>query len=90
MGLMLPIVAEEGLASINAAKLAKKHLNQELYKKMNKINFKAFSSYFFAMILTGIGTYVANYIKDGLTGGLKLKQAAQDNNAKEKTEDTRK
>lgn len=67
---LLPTVAEEGLASINGAKLAKKYLSTELYKKMNSLNTKAFISYVLAMFMAGLGTNLAIYIKDKVTGEL--------------------
>lgn len=61
---MLPTVAEEGLASINGAKLAKNVMNVDMYKKLNKINAKAFGSYAILAALIGIFTQLAVNIKD--------------------------
>ena len=77
---MLPLVAEEGVASLNAKKLGKDVLSPELYKKMNNMNLKAFCSYFLAMVLAGAGLTLANYIKDKVTGPMPPKE--------QKTEDT--
>lgn len=61
---MIPTIAEEGLASVNANKLAKKVLSPELLKKMNNLNFKAWTSYVAAAtIMSGCGA-LAVWIKD--------------------------
>ena len=72
---LVPLVAEEGLASIKGGKLAKKVLSPELYKKVNKSNIKAFSAYSILMIMVGCGTALANYLKDKATGPLLDKNA---------------
>ena len=66
----LPIVTEEGLASLRGAELAKKLLSPELCSKVNKANGIAFGSYALAMILAGAATTFANYLKDKVTGPL--------------------
>ena len=77
---MLPIVAEEGLASINGAKLAKNILPKNLYKKMNNFNAKAFASYTLWMICAGLGVTFANYVKDKVTGPLPSKMPKEGSN----------
>lgn len=53
-GAMVPVMAEEGLASIRGGKLAKKVLTPELLKKVNKGNALAWGSYLLsALLLTG-------------------------------------
>ena len=71
---LIPMVAEEGVASLNGAKMAKNVLSPDLYKKMNKSNLKAFGAYSLLMLLTGVGTTLANYIKDKITGPLPKKK----------------
>ena len=71
---MLPMVAEEGLASIKGSKMAKKVLSPELCKRINKVNTRSFMSYTTGMILVGIGMALANYVKDKVTGPLPAKK----------------
>lgn len=73
---LIPLVAEEGIASIKAAKMAKNNLPKDLYKKMNKSNAMAFCAYTIMMIMAGLGTTFANYIKDKVTGPLPAKNSA--------------
>ena len=49
----VPTIAEEGVASINAAKLAKGVLDKDLYKKLNKLNAKAWCSYLLSAVVIG-------------------------------------
>lgn len=76
---MLPMVIEEGIASLRGAEYAKKVLSPELYKKVNKSNLMAFSSYVVVTVLAGLGTTLANYIKDKVTGPLPAKTQTTDN-----------
>lgn len=62
--LLLPMVIEEGLASINGAKLAKNVLDKNMYKKLNKLNTKAWLSYLLATFITGLTVHSAVKIKD--------------------------
>ena len=64
----LPIIAEEGIASINGAKLAKSILDKNMYKKVNKLNFFAFGSYVLGAITTGLCAELAVCIKDKMSG----------------------
>lgn len=50
----LPVIAEEGLASLNGHKIAKKVLSSEQLKQVDKLNAKAFCSY----ILAGAAAYL--------------------------------
>ena len=70
---MLPVIIEEGVASINGAQLAKKVLNKNMYKKLNKFNFMAFSSYIIGASILGICTALAVYIKDKVSGAKPVK-----------------
>ena len=65
---LLPIIIEEGVASINGAQLAKKVLDKNMYKKLNKYNAMAFSSYVLGAITVGLGSAIAVYIKDKVSG----------------------
>lgn len=61
---MIPTLAEEGLASINANKLAKNVLKPDLLKKMNKLNFKAWTSYLAGATIMSVCGALAVWIKD--------------------------
>jgi len=61
---MLPTLAEEGVASINGAKLAKDVLNNKMYKNLNKLNTKAWCSYLFATVLIGGAVQIAVNLRD--------------------------
>jgi hypothetical protein len=61
---MIPTLAEEGMASINGAKLAKGVLNNNMYKKLNKLNTKAWLSYLFAAGIIGVATEFAVKLRD--------------------------
>ena len=63
---MLPTVVEEGLASINGAKLAKKVLNPQELKKLNITNAKAWSTYLLGATLVSICAQLAVKVKDRL------------------------
>ena len=65
-GCMLPTVVEEGLASINGAKLAKKVLNPQEIKKLNITNTKAWSTYLLGATLVSICAQLAVKVKDRL------------------------
>ena len=65
---LMPVVLEEGTASINAAKLAKTVLDKSSCKKVNKVNLVAFGSYALVTLLTAACTALAIYIKDRVSG----------------------
>lgn len=65
-GLMLPTLAEEGLASINGAAMAKKVLNPKDIKKLNITNAKIWSTYAVAAVLMSLFAQFAVKIKDKL------------------------
>lgn len=65
---MLPIILEEGVASINAAKLGKKVLDKAMYKKLNKYNAIAFGSYISGAVILGVCSEIAVTIKDKVSG----------------------
>lgn len=62
----VPTVVEEGLASINGAKLAKNVLDEKMYKNLNKYNLKAWSTYVVSTALMGLGVQIGVTIKDKL------------------------
>ena len=61
---MVPTMAEEGLASINGAKLAKKVLSPELFKKVCKSNSLAWSTYLVGATMVGLGANLAVKVRD--------------------------
>ena len=65
---LIPKVAEEGLASLNGQKMAKDVLNKDLYKKLVKLNTKAWGSYVLGAALTAGLAQLAVYIKDRIVG----------------------
>ena len=66
-GLLTPTLAEEGLASINGAKLAKNVLSKTELKKLNITNAKAWSTYLVGAIMLSAAAQFAVNIKDKLT-----------------------
>jgi hypothetical protein len=63
----LPIVVEEGLATLKGNKLAKNSgLSKELYKKVKTLNFVGLSSYITAAAIAGLGTAFAVKVKDDI------------------------
>lgn len=60
----LPTVAEEGLASIRGAKLAKQMLNPNLVKKINKTNLLGFASYVLMAVAATAGIHLAVKVAD--------------------------
>ena len=61
---MLPLVIEEGVASLNAKKLAKDVLSPEMLKKMNKMNLRAWGTYVVGAGLAAGAAQLAIYVKD--------------------------
>lgn len=61
---MVPTMAEEGLASINGGKLAKKVLSADLYKKVCKSNAIAWCTYLVGATMIGLGANLAVRIRD--------------------------
>ena len=60
----VPTLIEEGLASVNGAKLAKNVFDEEMIKKVNKNNLKAWSTYMLSTVLYGTTIQAGVYIKD--------------------------
>ena len=67
----MPMVAEEGIASLRGQKVAKKlvnngNLSKELFKKIKLTNLGGFTTYALTAIATGIGAYLAVKAKDSI------------------------
>ncbi len=60
----LPMLLEEGLATIKGNKIAKNTLSKELARKVAKSNALGFSTYLALAALSSVGIWVANKIKD--------------------------
>ncbi|MBQ6516832.1 hypothetical protein IJI31_06600 [bacterium] len=72
----LPTLAEEGMASIRAAKMAKgAGLSVDLLKNLNKGNAKAWTTYLIAAITTTIAVRAAVWVKDKIAESKGKKQA---------------
>jgi hypothetical protein len=69
----VPLLAEEGLASIKGAKLAKGIISPENYKVLNKLHGKAWLTYAAIAGGTILATYVAGKVRDAIA---KPKQVA--------------
>lgn len=65
-GCMLPTVIEEGMASINGAKLAKNVLKPQELKKLNITNAKAWGTYLLSATLLSVFAQFAVKVKDKL------------------------
>ncbi len=63
-GAMLPMFAEEIMATVRGNGLAKKLLDPDLAKKVSKTNAWGAASYAIATLAVGISTFVAKKIKD--------------------------
>ena len=74
-GCLTPTLVEEGLASINGAKLAKNVLNPEQLRKLNITNAKAWSTYFVGAVLASVLAQFAVKIKDKLVEPKQNQQA---------------
>ena len=64
---MVPTIAEEGLASVNAHKLGKKVLSPDMLKKMNGLNLKAWGSYLLGATVMSVCGALAVWVKDRVT-----------------------
>lgn len=72
---MLPMLLEEGLASINGTKLAKGILSPEHLKKLKVFNVKAWFSYAAAAVGMGLATYAASHIRDKIAGPKEIQKS---------------
>lgn len=62
----LPMLLEEGLATLKGNKFAKKILSPELAKKVAKTNALGFSTYLLVATLSGLGIYLGTKVKDAI------------------------
>ncbi len=69
---MVPSLAEEGLASIKGAKLAKGLLSPEQFRTLNKLNGKAWLTYLGVAVGTGLAVYVASKVRDNIAAPKKI------------------
>jgi len=62
----IPMLVEEGLASLKGNKFAKQLLSPELAKKVAKTNALGFSTYLVTATLSGLGIYLGAKVKDAI------------------------
>lgn len=62
----VPMLLEEGMASIKGNKFAKKVLSPELVKKVSKTNALGFSTYVGLASLSSLGIYLGTKVKDAI------------------------
>lgn len=62
----LPVLAEEGLATLKGNKFAKQLLSPELAKKVAKTNAFGFSTYLLKAALSGLGIFAGTKVKDAI------------------------
>jgi len=74
---MLPILAEEGMASIKGCLWANKNIAKDLAKKVAKTNAVAYTSYLLAAIGLGLSAHVAVKVKDKLVAKKEAKLASE-------------
>lgn len=72
---MVPMLLEEGLATIKGNGLAKKALNPELFKKVSKTNALGFASYAVAAVGAALSVTLANKIRDKIVENQGNKQS---------------
>ncbi len=70
----VPLLLEEGLASLNAAKLGKSVLDPKLLKNMSKFNTAAWLTYLSLAVGAGVGTMLGVKLKDKITKPKEIKQ----------------
>lgn len=63
-GAMVPVLAEEGMASVRGCKWAKSLMDKKLYGNVLKTNVVAYSTYMLAAVGMGLSAYVTKKIKD--------------------------
>ncbi len=61
---LIPTLAEEGLASIRGAQIAKKVLDPKLLKKVNKYNFLAWTTYIASALVAAAAVKTAIMVRD--------------------------
>lgn len=70
---MVPTLAEEGLASIKASKLAKNFISVEQLKTLNKVNGKAWLTYLATAVGMGLGAYTISKVRDAIAHPKEIK-----------------
>ena len=60
----IPVLLEEGLATIKGNKIARNTLTADLAKKVSKSNMLGFSTYLALATMSAVGIWLANKIKD--------------------------
>lgn len=70
----IPLLLEEGLASIKGNNFAKKTLSPELVKKVSKTNALGFSTYLGLAAFSSLGTYLGVKVKDAIAKPKLVKQ----------------
>ena len=70
---MLPILLEEGIATLKGNKFAKEFLSSDMAKKVRKANAKGFVSYLAFAFANGFGAYIAKKVKDDSTEKKQIK-----------------
>ena len=78
----LPVLAEEGLATLKGNKFAKQLLNPELAKKVVKTNAYGYSSYLLAAVLSGVGICAGTKVKDAIASKKEIPQKQENENVK--------
>lgn len=69
---MVPVLLEEGLASLRGQKLAKNILSAEKLKELKNLNLRAFSTYAGMAVGVGIGATIASFIRDKIAAPKKV------------------
>lgn len=77
---MIPMLLEEGMASIRGCKFANKVLSKDLAKKVLHTNLLGYCSYIGAAVAAGITAFAATKIKDNIMHKQELKQNAESAN----------
>lgn len=68
----IPLLTEEGLASIKGAKMAKPLLGPEAYKNLNKMHGKAFLTYLGSAVCMGLAARAASWVHDKIAAPEKI------------------
>ncbi len=68
-GCFIPLIAEEGLASVKGIKLAKKGLDAANLKHLKTVYFGSFSGYILSALLSGFASAIAVWVRDKMVAG---------------------
>ena len=74
--LNIPILLEEGMATMKGNKLAKSVLSPQLAKKVAKTNRLGFATYLCLAVGSGVGVYLATKVRDAIVHGKSNKENA--------------